>query len=107
MQHSWALDVKNDRESVTRSKLDFHQMILDLEQYLIQLGQHDPWGLIGGSCALCNACHLTLDEPCANQDRARTSLEAIGVDVLAVLEQCGLDKGFHPDRITWTGCVLY
>jgi len=48
-----------------------------------------------------------MDEPCTYPDRARMSLEAIGIDVIKLLDKFGLDSEFHPDRITWTGCILY
>jgi len=34
-------------------------------------------------------------------------LEAIAVDVLALLDNFGLDNGFHAGRIAWTGCILF
>jgi predicted metal-binding protein len=64
------------------------------------------WGLIGGNCQLCRTCAAVEDKPCRHPEKARASLEAIGVDVIGLLERLGLDGRFHPDRITWTGCLL-
>ena len=33
--------------------------------------------------------------------------EAAGLDVLSLLDKLGLDNNFYPDRITWTGCILF
>ncbi len=104
LQYSKPLDVKNDREGLKQSKLDFHEKVLQLEGLLRSDGIEHPWGMIGGSCELCGVCRV--DEPCPYPERTRTSLTALGIDVIALLAKCGLDSEFHPDRITWTGCVL-
>ena len=107
MQYSEPLDVRNDGEGVVRTKLDFHQKILQLEDMLNGKGVSPVWGMIGGSCDLCQPCSAAMGEPCPHLEKARVSLESIAVDVIALLERFGLDSRFHPDRITWTGCVLF
>jgi predicted metal-binding protein len=107
LQYTKPLDVRNDPEGVTRSKVEFHRRILKLEKDLEKGGISDVWGLMGGDCALCRPCKAVSAEPCPYPDQARTSLEALGVDVLALLDTLGLDSRFHSHRITWTGCILY
>jgi predicted metal-binding protein len=106
-QYSQPVDVKNNTQSVTRIKVDFHNKILQLEECLKKDGIKDAWGLIGGSCTLCGICKARTASPCPYPDKARTSLESLGVDVVALLDRFGLDSAFHPDLITWTGCILY
>jgi len=106
LQYSRPLDVANDREGVIRTKLEFHRLILRLERRLKKRGMTRVWGLIGGNCELCRVCTAVEDKPCRHPEKARTSLEAIGVDVVGLQERLGLDGQFHPDRITWTGCIL-
>jgi predicted metal-binding protein len=106
LQYSRPLDVANDREGVIRTKLEFHHLILRLERRLKKRGATHLWDLIGGNCELCRTCTAVEDRPCRHPERARTSLEAIGVDVVGLQEKLGLDGQFHPDRITWTGCIL-
>jgi predicted metal-binding protein len=107
LQHQTPLDVKNDREGLRNSKIAFHQMVLETEAHLKTHGAKTVWGMIGGDCTLCRTCLARIDAPCPYPNRARTSLESIGVDVMSLLDSFSLDKGFHPDKITWTGCVLY
>jgi predicted metal-binding protein len=107
LQYSRRIDVANDREGVIRTKLEFHRLILRLERRLKKRGVNQVWGLIGGDCELCLTCTAVEDNPCRHPEKARTSLEAIGVDVVGLLEKLGLDGRFHPDRITWTGCLLF
>lgn len=107
LQYSRRMDVAADREEVMRTKLEFHRLILRLERRLQKRGISRLWGLIGGNCGLCRTCTAMEDKPCRHPDKARTSLEAIGVDVIALLRKLGLDGQFLADRITWTGCILF
>lgn len=107
LQYSKPLDVRNDDEGVKRTKVEFHHKILRLEESLRNQGIERVWGMIGGSCELCDVCRAKFGEPCPYPDKARMSLESISIDVLTLLDRFGLDNKFHPDRITWTGCILF
>ena len=107
LQYSKLLHVRNDYEGVKRTKVEFHHKILRLEESLRNQGIEPVWGMIGGSCELCEPCRAKFGEPCPYPDEARMSLESISIDVLALLDRFGLDNKFHPDRITWTGCILF
>jgi len=107
LQYSKLLDVRNDNEGLKQTKVDFHCKILRLEELLRSEGINNLWGMIGGTCELCEVCGARLDEPCPYPDKARTSMESIAIDVLGFLDKFGLDNKFCPDRITWTGCILF
>jgi predicted metal-binding protein len=107
LRYRRAVDVKNDPQGVKQTKLDFHQKVLLLEEQLRKTGIDTVWGLIGGECALCQACAARIDAPCPYPEKARTSLESIAVDVDKLLDDLELDSGFCDDRITWIGCVLF
>ena len=106
-QYSKELDLKKDFKKILKSKDDFHKIILKIEDSMNKSGIDDVWGLIGGNCGLCHACAIQKDKPCRHPDKSRMSLEAIGIDVVGLLNKLGLDSNFHRDRITWTGCILY
>ena len=107
LQYSKPLDVRNDNEGLKQSKIEFHNKILQLEEFLKNEGVTDVWGMIGGSCELCNVCADKPGESCPYPDKARTSLTSIAIDVLAFLDKFGLDNRLHPDKIIWTGCILF
>ena len=107
LQYSKPLDLRNDNEGLKQSKIEFHNKILQLEESLRSEGITDVWGMIGGSCELCNVCTDEFGKPCPYPDKARTSLTSIAIDVLSFLDKFGLDNRFHPDKITWTGCILF
>ena len=106
LQYVIRLDVGGDRQAVRQTKIDFHQKILQIEEFMREQGIDDVWAFIGGSCGLCEICKAAVDEPCPYPEKARTSLEAIAVNVVDLLDKLGLDSQFHSDRITWTGCIL-
>jgi len=107
LRYSESLDVSHDREGVERTKVAFHNKILQLEDFFCENeGVAPKWGMIGGSCGLCPVCLAKFGQPCRYPDRARASLESMGIDVQAFLAEFGLDNRFHPDRITWSGCIL-
>ena len=105
-QYEKPLDVANDATGLVRSKLEFHEIILEIE-YLARESISHALGFIGGSCELCDVCKASLKEPCPHPTRARMSLESIAVDVISLLDRLGLDSEFRPDRIKWTGCILF
>lgn len=107
LQYSRPVDVAHDREGVVRAKLEFHRLILRLERRLRRRGLPHLWAMIGGNCQLCPTCAAVEDQPCRHPEKARTSLEAIGVDVLGLQQKLGLDAAFHAESITWTGCILF
>jgi predicted metal-binding protein len=105
-QYSKKLDTEKDLAMARQTKVDFHEKVLRIEDFLRRSGIDKVWGLIGGSCELCDTCRVDQAEPCPYPERARMSLEAIGVDVMGLAGRLGLDSEFHQDRIVWTGCVL-
>lgn len=106
LQYAKSVDIRGDREGIIQTKVDFHNKILQIEEFLRERGINQVWGMIGGSCELCHVCKAGAGEPCPYPDKARTSLEAAAIDVLALLDKLGLDSGFCTDKITWTGCIL-
>ena len=107
LQYSKSLEVKRGNKEVRESRVALHNKILEIEEFMRNEGIERMWGISGGSCALCDVCQAKLGEPCVYPDKAKTSLEALGVNVLALLHKLGLDNKFYPDKITWTGCILF
>jgi len=106
LQYSREMDVRPGNRQVRESKLHFHRSLLRLERGLKKAGFSGLWGISAGSCSLCENCTAPAGEPCRYPSKRRSSLEALGIDVLALLAGLGLDNEFHPDSITWTGCIL-
>ena len=107
LQYTRSLEVRKGNKEIRESKVDFHKKILQMEDLLRSRGLEQVWGMSGGSCGLCETCQAKVGEPCLYPEEARNSLEAAGIDVLSLLDKLGLDNKFYPDRITWTGCILF
>ncbi len=107
VQQTVNLNVKRDWKIIKRSMTDFHNKILDLEKFLKVTGIKETWGIIAGTCGLCEICSVGKNKPCIHPDKARSSIEALGIDVGVLLKTLNLDAQFHSDKVTWTGCVLY
>lgn len=107
LQYTREVVIKKGSQELAKTKSDFHSKVLQMEEFLKSEGIEKMWGMLGGNCGLCNACRARTGELCAYPERARNSLEAAGIDVLSLLEKLGLDNKFYPDRIKWTGCVLF
>ena len=107
LRYSEAMEVRGNREGALNSMINFHLRVLSMERRLEEMGVRRLWGLVGGTCGLCDVCKARSNEPCPYPNFARMSLEAIAVDVMALLDKFGLDNRFHAGRITWTGCILF
>lgn len=106
-QYCGQVDVKKDRKGVEETKVDFHKKVLQLEDFLNGRGVKDLWGMVGGSCSLCDECYAKVGKPCPYPEKARPSLESLAIAIIPLLETLGLDAEFHSDKITWTGCILF
>jgi len=85
-----------------------HDLVNRGEGEAFRAGFRFAAGLIGGCCRLCEVC-VAIDNSriCRFPFRARPSMEAMGIDVVATLENAGLSLTFPiSDRVTWTGLIL-
>lgn len=83
-----------------------HQIVLEAEQRALALGAARVRGLIAGCCKLCHPC-AGGDGVCRFPERARSSLEAVGIDVAGTCAGVGWEIRFPvEDYVDWTGLVL-
>ncbi len=83
---------------------------------LVNLGERETFtagfrfaaGFIGGCCRLCDECIAAQGgTSCRVPFKARPSMEAMGIDVIATAEKAGLPLTFPiEDKVTWTGLIL-
>lgn len=107
LQYTDNVNVRDDNEGLKKTKLKLHHIVLEIEKYLKEnMGPEYLLGMIGGSCELCDECAGYRNEPCVFPEKARTSMEALAIDVIGLLRKLKLDSEFYSDRITWTGLVL-
>ncbi|HET6461004.1 MAG TPA: DUF2284 domain-containing protein [Syntrophales bacterium] len=83
---------------------------------LVNLGEREAFasgyrfaaGFIGGCCRLCDECvAVEGGTSCRFPFKARPSMEAVGIDVIATADKAGLPLSFPiNNKVTWTGLIL-
>jgi len=88
-----------------------HELVNRGEKEAFEAGFRFAAGLIGGCCRLCEICVAadprTAGTPCRFPFKARPSMEAMGIDVIATTESAGWSSVFPvTHHVTWTGLIL-
>jgi predicted metal-binding protein len=74
------------------SSVTLHKALLEMERLVLLAGNSTCLSFIGGSCKLCkNGCGK---ERCSNPYKARTPVEAIGVNIVKSAQRNGLNIAF-------------
>jgi predicted metal-binding protein len=97
-------DIKNWESETDELALKLHDAVYKIEKKAFSLGFPFAAGLIGGSCKLCKECPGA--SVCIKPEKARPSMEGLGIDVIATCRNIGLEVVFSPDTIVWTGMIL-
>ena len=63
--------------------------------------------LLAGCCDICPTCAYLDDEPCRNPDDAVSSLEAYGINVIALQKSAGLPYYSGKNTVTYVGLILF
>jgi len=85
-----------------------HEIVNAGEKEAFTAGFRFAAGFIGGCCRLCDECIVVHGgTQCRFPFKARPSMEAMGIDVMATVEKAGLPVSFPiSNRVTWTGLIL-
>jgi len=97
-----------DKTDVYAPARQLHDLVNLAEKWAFAYQRRFAFGLIGGCCRLCDVCvAVTQDSFCRHPFRARPSMEAMGIDVVATVARAGLGTHFPiSDKVTWTGVLL-
>ena len=85
-----------------------HEIIGRIESLCFAAGYRFATGLIGGACCLCDECvGVSSGLPCRHPFKARPSMDAVGIDVVATVQKAGLQLSFgRHDGRSWVGMLL-
>lgn len=88
------------------SSIELHKTLLKFEKFLWDNDNSTSLSFIGGSCKLCkNGCGK---EHCNNPYKARSPMEATGMNVVATAEKYDIKISFPPkDYIIRMGMILW
>ncbi|MFZ5650698.1 MAG: DUF2284 domain-containing protein [Bacillota bacterium] len=94
-------------ENIFSYSSKLHTIVLELETHLWETGYQKVKGLISGCCKLCRCCPPP-GKPCRFPDRARSSMEAVGINVVSTCEKAGMPLVFPVgETARWTGLLLF
>jgi len=79
-----------------------------IESLCIREGYHFAAGLSAGGCFLCDECvGVKPGLPCRHPFKARPSMEALGIDVVATAKKAGMQLNFAQNEARgWVGLIL-
>ena len=63
--------------------------------------------LSAGCCSVCERCAYLDKEPCRNPDQAVSSVEAYGMNVIALQKSAGLPYNNGKNSVTYVGLILF
>ena len=100
------ISVKGSSEDVFRLAGLLHDAVYSTEKKAFSMGFPFAAGLIGGPCSLCEKCPTGENAKCIKREKARPSMEAMGIDVIKTCKKVGMEIEFKEEEVTWTGLVL-
>ena len=68
---------------------EINDIVVEVERKAFLLGHYLALGLRGGPCPLCEQC-TPPEENCRHPEKARPSMEALGIDVFATLKNADI-----------------
>ena len=98
-------DISNIEETLaTRPQ---HEAITDQVGDLLRQQGVEPYILSTEACAICDRCAILDGQPCRHPDRMHPCVESQGINVVPVMESCGMEFQFGCNVVTWISLLLY
>ena len=98
-------DISNIEETLaTRPQ---HEAITDQVGELLRQQGVEPYILSTEACAICARCAILDGQPCRFPDKMHPCVESQGINVVPVMESCGMEFQFGCNVVTWISLLLY
>ena len=98
-------DISNIEETLaTRPQ---HEAITDQVGALLEEQGVKPYILSTEACAICDRCAILDGQPCRFPDKMHPCVESQGINVVPVMESCGMEFQFGCNVVTWISLLLY
>ena len=59
------------------------------------------------ACAICDRCAILDGLPCRHPDKMHPCVESHGINVIPVLEQCGMEFQYGQNVVTWMSLLFF
>ena len=98
-------DISNIEETLaTRPQ---HEAITDQVGDLLRQQGVEPYILSTEACAICDRCAILDGQPCRHPEKMHPCVESQGINVVPVMESCGMEFQFGCNVVTWISLLLY
>ena len=98
-------DISNIEETLaTRPQ---HEAITDQVGDLLRQQGVEPYILSTEACAICDRCAILDGEPCRHPEKMHPCVESHGINVVPVMESCGMEFQFGINVVTWLSLLFY
>ncbi len=67
----------------------------------------EPYILSTESCAACDRCAYLDGKPCRYPEKMHPCVESHGINVVPVMEKCGLEFQFGQNVVTWVSLLFF
>ena len=98
-------DIANIDE--TLSTRGDHEQITNQVRDLMRQQGVDPYVLSTEACALCDRCAYLVGQPCRFPETMHPCIESHGINIIPLLESCGLEFQFGDNMVTWYSLLLF
>lgn len=102
-----SLEDSFDIEGMLEAGARHNQLAQKLAETVIAQMPEETLHLSAGGCRVCEVCAKREEQPCRFPELALASLEAYGVLVSELAEQCGLKYINGQNTVTYFGAILY
>ena len=98
-------DIANiDETLATRGE---HEQITNQVRDLMVAQGVEPYVLSSEACALCDRCAYLDGQPCRFPETMHPCIESHGINIIPLLESCGLEFQFGDNMVTWYSLLLF
>lgn len=95
-----------DIEATLATRPDHEEVTNQVAQLMRQQGV-EPYILSTEACAICDRCAILDGEACRFPERMHPCVESHGINVIPMLESCGLEFQYGDNVVTWVSLLFY
>ena len=98
-------DINNITETLA-TRPGHEQITNQVRDIFRELGE-EPYVLSTEACTICERCAMLDGQPCRKPERMHPCVESHGINIVPVLEECGLEFQFGQNVVTWVSLLFY
>ena len=96
----------SDIEETLATRPEHEAITNQVRDIFRELGE-EPFVLSTEACTVCERCAMLDGQPCRKPERMHPCVESHGINIVPVLEECGLEFQFGQNVVTWVSLLFY